>query len=139
MDPVVMRATYERLWYESDEPDTEPTREGGFTDPNNPWGGFRQELPEHFNPGPQWYEENVKTVEFDNLWEAAEFVVEFPGGVWDFCEGEYSTVDYRHGIEMQVTLHVQNHKEGVFAIAEFLQAQQDKHLSALRERDRARG
>lgn len=130
---VTMTATYSRMWYESDEPDTDPTMEHGWTDPRNPWGGFRTEVPEHESPTPEWYEENVEKITFDNLWEAAEFVVDFPGGVWDFREGEYDTVDYRKGIEMEVTLHVQDHQPAVFELADYLQRKQDEHLCSLRE------
>lgn len=79
----------------------------------------------------QWTAENVETVVCDNLWEAAEFVVDFPGGVWDFREGEYST-EYRTGIDKEVTLHVEDHDAAVFEIAEFIQKRQDARLARMR-------
>lgn len=117
---VTMRATYERLWWESDEPDTEPDTERGYTDPCNPWGGLRAEVDpalcgEEFG---EWRDANADLIEFDNMWDAAEFVVDFPGGVWDYREGEYSSGT--DGVEMSVTLHVNEHEEAVFAIADII-------------------
>lgn len=137
MVKVHMRATYEDQWYESDEPDTYPESETGFTDPHNPWGGWKVRTDDEgrrINAGdPRWPDAYIEVAEFDNLWEAAEFVVDFPGGVWNFREGEWSTEDYRTGRQREVTLHVDDHEEGVFAIAEIIQRMQDKHLRKLQE------
>lgn len=133
---VTMRATYTDMWWESDEPDTPESREDGFTDPHNPWGGWKvrtDDEGERINAGdPEWPDAYIEIATFDTLWEAAEFVVDFQGGVWDFREGEYDTVDYRTGRQREVTLHVQNHQEGVFAIAEIIQRMQDKRYARLK-------
>lgn len=133
---ITMRATYTDSWYESDEPDTYPTTEGGFTSPTNPWGGWKvstEEDARKLNAGdPNWPDAYIEVETFDNLWDAAEFVVEFPGGVWDFREGEWSTEDYRTGREREVTLHVQNHREAVFELAAFIQGMQDRKYAAMR-------
>jgi hypothetical protein len=132
LTPIVMRATYEILHWD-DEPDTEPEREGGYTDPNNPWGGFRSEVPDDLTGEAftAWCAENIETVQFDSLWDAAEFVVDFPGAVWDYCEGDYST-NYRTGDEMGVTLHVDDkYANAVFALAAIIQKRQDENLRSL--------
>lgn len=132
LTPIVMRATYEILRFD-DEPDTEPEREGGYTDPSNPWGGFRSEMPNELwgEALDAWCAENIETVQFDSLWDAAEFVVEFPGGVWDYCEGEYD-VNYRTGDHMSVTLHVDDkYANAVFTLAAIIQKRQDEHLRKL--------
>jgi hypothetical protein len=41
-----------------------------------------------------------------SLWDAAQIVRDFPGAVWDYTEGEWSTVDYRTGRQRSVTLHI---------------------------------
>lgn len=121
---ITMRATYQRHWYESDEPDTEPTFEHGYTNPHNPWGGLRSEVPDELcgEAFVAWRDENVDVVEFDTMFEAAEFVADFPGGVWDYREGECECVDYRDGVYMHVTLHVDEvHKVDVFRAAEVIE------------------
>lgn len=190
---IVLRATYEELtWPEPgdadyDEGDNYPRTEGGYTDPHNPWGGFKTAVPEGLcgPPFTAWRDENAKTVVFDDddpgtlddgdwffavdrdartmdlddgrwqtfsaLEHAAQFIVDFPGGVWDFSEGEGST-NYRTGVETSVTLHVEA-EHGAFARrllagtffdvaplilvfnrAAELQAANDAHLRQLNER-----
>lgn len=102
---ITMTATYDVDWFEDDEED--PYNEGGFTDPDNPWGGFRSELKAWENPGPEWCADNVKRVTFDSLVDAAEYVVDFPGGVWDWSECE-AEQDVRTGRWTRVTLHVKS-------------------------------
>lgn len=124
---ITMSATYDIVaWFGDDE---EPTESGGFTDPENPWGGFRVELPAQENRSPQWYTENVTTVEFDDLFEAARFVADFPGGVWDHreCEAEQ---DYRSGEYTRVTLHVREHAPVVLMLATWMEAAEDAALRA---------
>jgi hypothetical protein len=123
---ITMSATYDTTLWEGE--DEEPIEGGGFTDPTNPWGGFRVELPAHENRTPQWYTENVTTVSFDDIAEAAQFVVDFPGAVWDYCEGE-AEQDYRTGEYTSVTLHVREHAAAVFAAARELQAAEDAALA----------
>lgn len=148
---ITMRATFQDVEWESDEPDTEPTITGGFTDPNNPWGGFRSEAPEGLvgEAFVAWRDENVETLTFDDIEEAAEFIVDFPGGVWDWCEGESST-DYKTGVNTEVTLHVESDWEilyegptirvirddaaAAFNRATILQAEKDAHLKRMIER-----
>jgi hypothetical protein len=119
---VTMRATFSETLWESDEPDTDPTITDGFIDPRTPWGGFDVEVPDGLcgEAFTAWEVDNVDTITFDNLWDAAEFVVSFPGGVWDFSEGE-GEQDARTGAYREVTLHVQDHVEAVFNLAEFVQ------------------
>lgn len=118
---IEMTATYDEVWFEEGEED--PHELGGFTDPHNPWGGFRTELPAAENPGPEWYAENVTTVSFAGVEEAAEFVVDFPGGVWNYSESE-SGQDVRTGHWLSVTLHVGGDEEAaVFARAEEIEAE----------------
>lgn len=135
---VTMRATYTDMWYETDEPDTEPMYETGFTQPHNPWGGWKIRTDEEgakINAGDTtWPDAYIEVETFNNLWDAAEFVVEFPGGVWDFREGEYSTIDYRKGVDREVTLHVgDEHKVAVLELAAFIQGMQDRKLKRMQE------
>lgn len=129
MTTITMSATYQTVLWEGE--DEEPTEGGGFTDPANPWGGFRSELPAHVNPGPEWYAENVATVTFHDLESAAQFVADFPGGVWDHREGE-AEQDYRTGEYTSVILHVDEHAAEVLALAEAIERAEDAALRARR-------
>lgn len=180
-----MRATYQELEFpeegdaDYDEGDNYPRITGGYTDPHNPWGGPDSEIPEGLcgEPFAAWREENTTSFvvddadpetldgDFDDNGEwfyfpamatAARFIVDFPGGVWDFCEGE-SSMDFRTGIDRSVTLHVDIEVDPftrwlagglpavlrtmlldplprLFAEAERVQAANDAHLRALNER-----
>lgn len=120
-------ATFE-IVYPSD-PDVYPDTEGGYTDPSNPWGGFRQVMPN--TPGEAgyvdwaaWSAENVETLTL-TLWDAALFVLDFPGAVWDhptFTDCDPS-IDYGTGESMTVTAHVRGHAAAVFELADVI----DRH------------
>jgi hypothetical protein len=115
---IKVTAVYETYFWENPE-DEWPIETSGYTDPMNPWGGFKTETP----PGlvgaefSRWRDENVTTVEFDTGWEAAEFILDFSGGVWDYSESE-SEEDYRTGVWTQVTLFVQDDQEWIFNLCD---------------------
>src|SRR5688572_2919136 len=99
---VLLRATYESIEWDDRYDDPQETR--GYTNPRNPWYGFKDEVPEGL-VGPAftaWRDKNAETLTL-TLWEAAEFVANFPGGVWDYTEGESEL--QADGTWLSVTLH----------------------------------
>lgn len=117
---ITVTATYDTVEWKDEEdgcPSEEPIETGGFTDPENPWGGWKTELPQGTNPPPEWYDSNVKRVTFDTAWEAAEFILDFPGGVLDYSEGE-GEQDLRTGVWTRVTLHVEGGQEWIFELCD---------------------
>lgn len=132
---IKMTATYDTVeWEDGCE---EPITTGGYTDPSNPWGGWKNEMPDdiHGEAAKAWATENVETVTFNNLLEAAEFVADFPGGVWDYSECE-AEQDYRTGVSTRVTLHVDGFETAVFNIAHAIEAARDRALSDWLARNR---
>lgn len=130
---IRMHATYETTLWESED-DAEPTLTSGYTNPCNPWGGWKSEMPERAH-GPElaaWVAENVQEEVFTSVADAAEFVAEFSGAVWDLVPDCSPNIDYRTGEETTVTLHVIDHAYEVLAAAKVLMAEQDAHLAALR-------
>jgi hypothetical protein len=133
MITIQMTATYDTVeWEDGSE---EPITTHGFTDPSNPWGGWKYELPDGVvgETAKAWMAENVETLTFNNLLEAAQFVADFTGGVWDYSECEPDQ-DYRTGISTRVTLHVHGHEQAVFAIARQLESARDRELAERRGR-----
>lgn len=119
---VTIRATYREVWYDpEDEAGEFPNDIGGFTNPENPWGGFWNEVPEELygEEFVTWRDANVDTLHLP-LWQAAEMVVWFPGGVWDYRDDEMEQ-NSRTGHYESVTLHIENLEEAVFAIADLIQ------------------
>lgn len=111
----VLTATYETLLWTDPEEEEGYERIGGYTDPRNPWGGFKTEIPEELygEAFAQWRDTEIipyLSVSFDTVWEAAEFANDFPGGVWNYSESE-SEQDYRTGEYKSVTLHVHEGSE----------------------------
>lgn len=94
---ITFRATFDETSFPSDEPDSEYEKDGGWVDPSNPWGSFKQ------------YRDDVSaepdSVAFGNLADAVEFAAGFPGGIWDYSDSG-STMDSRTGIWGSRTLHV---------------------------------
>lgn len=115
--PYTVRATYTDLTPQGEDEDY--LEESGWVDPTNPYGGFTSE------------DEPMNHI-LDTLAELVHFIVDFPGGVWDFSEGEYHTEDYRTGRERQVTLHVADKdQERAFKWAAIVQRIEDarrRHL-----------
>lgn len=135
MPTIRMRATYMiHTW--PDEPDTYPDEESGYTDPRNPWGGFRDAVPDDLigEAFARWRDENAAVIEFDSVEEAAQFVADFPGGVWDWEETEWDRLD--DGRDMEVTLHLVNDddKEAVFAAADKIRAAENAKIKEYRNR-----
>lgn len=97
---VTFTATYDCVYWPDPEDDT-PMTWGGWCDPHNPWGTSNDDIPEQWDTSTT---EEPITVELP-IWQAAEFIRDFPGGVWDVslcCPSE----NYRTGVSTQVTLHV---------------------------------
>jgi hypothetical protein len=117
---IKLFATYEDVWWDDDRGD-DPFEERGYTDPTNPWGGPRYECPPQLcgDEFLAWRAENARCVELDP-WAAAEMVLDFPGAVWDFNEGE--SEQQTNGHWRNVTLHVENNEDTVFALAETIEA-----------------
>lgn len=132
---ITMTATYDTTEWESEEPDTDPTITHGFTDPSNPWGGFKHEMPDGCvgDAAKAWMAENVERLEFGDFEEAAQFVADFPGGVWDYRECE-ADQDYRTGVYTRVTLHVESNIGGLLVRVAEIEAERNAHLEALRTR-----
>lgn len=95
---VTFTATYECVYWPDPEDDT-PMTWGGWCDPHNPWGTADDDI-----PGAVEFDDEPITVELP-IWQAAEFIVDFPGGVWDMRDCDPSE-NYRTGVSTQVTLHV---------------------------------
>ncbi len=97
---VTMRATFDIVTPESAE--VGDYARSGWVHPSNPWGSF---------PWGSFGQDSAddscapETVTFDNLYDAALFVRDFPGAVWDYSEGEASQ-HYATGEWKSVTLHV---------------------------------
>lgn len=132
---IRMRATYDETWRESADDDAETLTAGGYTDPSNPWGGFRYEKPDGLvgEAFVVWQAENAEVVEFDTVEEAAQFVADFPGAVWDLwpdCD-ESTNGDDR---SMRVVLHVLDQAPAVHALARQIQDATDADLKARRFR-----
>ena len=108
-------------------PDENYREESGWTDPSNPYGGFKTDDPQF--------------EEFDDVVEAAEFIRDWDyGGIWDLeiDAGEGAT-DYRTGKNTTVTLHVDrgDRADMVLEMADRLIQEKDKALKEMRNRWRA--
>lgn len=125
---IKMTATYDTAQWEDDS--DEPITTGGYTNPSNPWGGWKNEMPDgiHGEAAKAWMAENVETITFNNFVEAAKFVADFPGGVWDYSECE-AEQDLPTGVWTRVTLHVDGFETAVFNIAHATEAARDRALS----------
>lgn len=118
--PIVLRATFEHVWWEDGAED--PCEERGYTDPRNPWGGIDAIVPDGLCGAPfaAWRDKNAETVTFqpDEFAECVDFVADFPGGVWNAeteCEAEQNV---RDGTWRRVWLHVDGKPADIAAIIE---------------------
>lgn len=130
---ITLRATYSEVSWPDESEDYE--EESGYTDPSNPWGGLDSEVPEGLcgEAFSAWVDENVTAYTCESLSEAVHFVVDFPGGVWDYREAE-AEQDYRTGVYRSVTLHVpEEHQDRVFKWASVVQRIADARLAKQRE------
>lgn len=134
MTKIRLHASYELV--DPEATDVPDVAEWGYTDPRNPWGGFRDECP----PGTigeaftAWYGENAQIVEFDTVEEAAAFAQDFPGAVSDLWPCDESTTS--DGMVMTVALSVavdtpDDVAQQVYAMAKRLQDEEDERLQAL--------
>lgn len=98
---VTLRATYTCWWWPSDEPDTDHWTWGGWCDPQNPWGTADDE------PREQYHVEGDEPIDlFLPVYQAAEFIRDFTGGVWDLQTESDPDQNFRNGAYTNVTLHV---------------------------------
>lgn len=106
---IRVRATFDAVSWDDDSED--PNERGGWVDPLNPWGSFEQDSDDD-------------SAEPDTVlctaWEAAELVHDFPGAVWDYSDNCDAEQNIRTGEWKRVTLHVLDHPETVFALADTL-------------------
>jgi hypothetical protein len=118
---VTLRATYTCWWWPSDEPDTDHWTWGGWCDPRNPWGTADDEPRETYDV------EGDEPIELVlPIYEAAEFIRDFPGAVWDWHDDCDASQNYVNGAYTTVTLHVSGEGEvAALNIAATLQAQRD--------------
>lgn len=98
---VTFTATYECTYWPDPEGD-EPLCWGGWCDPHNPWGTSNDDIPEQWDT---MTTERPITIELP-IWQAAEFIRDFPGGVWELGRECDPSENYRTGVTTQVTLHV---------------------------------
>jgi len=97
------------LSFEEGNPAEDPDERGGWVDPSNPWGSFEQDRDD---------DSCEPAAIYLPLVEAAEFLLEFPGAVWDYSEGE-AEQNVRTGEWKSVTAHVDHDvAELVFAVME---------------------
>jgi len=128
---TTLRATYEDTWRDSEEPDSDPCEERGYTSVRNPWGGLKSAVPDGLVGADflAWRDENADA-ERVTLLEAARIVADFPGRAWDW---EYyyepgvtrsfeECVDYAEQRYRQVCLHVDGNELAVFALADLISA-----------------
>jgi hypothetical protein len=127
--PVRMRATYDCVYWPDPE-DDDPAQWGGWCDPHNPWGSLWGDDEYDPDDDSDAYGRGEPIEIVLPLNEAVEFVCDFPGAVWDLWEGE-SSVNYRTGVDVSVTLHVEDHEALVLGLAERRQKRID---AALRRR-----
>lgn len=66
--------------------------ESGWTDPDNPFGGFKTS--------------DCQEIVFDELGDAVEFMLDWPGSIWFLGVGSEASQDFRTGKATEVTLHV---------------------------------
>lgn len=106
MQPTVtFRATYQ-CYYWPDDGQEHPFTWNGYCDPHNPWGTLSEDIPA--NPSIRGTTpENDEPIEVTMpIWEAAEFIDRFPGGVWDLQWECQTDQNYRTGVWSNVTLHM---------------------------------
>ena len=78
---------------------------GGWCDPSNPWGTLWGDDEYRADDDGDAYGRNGPPVELTlPVGEAARFLADFPGGIWDLCEG-VSQVNYQTGVFVTVTAH----------------------------------
>lgn len=107
---VTIRATFD-AWKWNDESD-DPDERGGWVDPSNPWGSFEQDSRDD--------SAEPESITLP-LFEAAEFLKDFPGGVWNYDDGCEAEQNVRTGEYKQVTAHIPSELETiVFAIMDAL-------------------
>ena len=100
---VTIRATYDCAYFPDGEED--PATWGGWCDPSNPWGTLWGDDEYRADDDGDAYGRNGPPVELTlPAGEAARFLADFPGGVWDLCEGS-SSVNYQTGVDVTVTAH----------------------------------
>lgn len=100
---VTIRATYDCVYFPDGEEDAATW--GGWCDPSNPWGTLWGDDEYRADDDSDAYGRNGPPVELTlPVGEAARFLADFPGGVWDLCEGS-SSVNYRTGVDVSVTAH----------------------------------
>lgn len=99
---VTIRATYDCVYFPGGGEDA--ALWGGWCDPSNPWGTLWGD-DEYRADDSDAYGRNGPPVELTlPVGEAARFLADFPGGVWDLCEGS-SSVNHRTGVDVSVTAH----------------------------------
>lgn len=104
---IRLRATYStHEWTTDQDGNPDPLEEHGWCDPANPWGTM------------SYGDQDPTTITLPLL-QAAQFVVDFPGGVWHWSES-HAEQDYRTGRYTSVTLHVVDHAPTVLALADML-------------------
>lgn len=122
---VKMRAVHQYMAWE-DEDDTEPIRWADWCDPLNEFVHWSTSRPDEDRP--EHAEGEPVEVEID-IFHAAMIVADWPGEVWDFCEGEWDTINYREGVSHMSTLFVDGDATlTVFNIAAEISATRDQRL-----------
>lgn len=100
---VTFRATYDCYYWPSVVSD-DPYHWHGWCDPHNPWGTANDDIPA--NPSIWGTSDGSEPIEVTMpIWEAAQFITDFPGSVWDMTDCG-SEQNYRTGVYTSVTLHV---------------------------------
>lgn len=102
---ITIRATYDCTYWPDPEPDTDPAQWGGWCDPSNPWGTADDTYDEHDTADAYGRGEPIDLVMTPA--EAIDFLVDFPGSIWDtYIECDPSQ-DYRTGVYTTVIAHIE--------------------------------
>ena len=100
---VILRATYEGVLFPEEDDKciySDPFIWRGWCDPENPWGTLDDE------PRDQYSVDDEPIELILPPYQAAEFIRDFPGAVWDLHTDCDPSQNYRTGVWTTVTLHV---------------------------------
>lgn len=130
---VTFRATYE-CYYWPDDGQENPWTWHGYCDPCNPWGTLNDDVPAA--PSIWGTVAGDEPIEYTlPIWQAAEFIANFPGGVWDLQWECQPDQNYRTGVYSDVTLHMDGDgAEAAMVIATDIRERRKAAIAAIARR-----